>query len=176
MTKFGCLGKFINTVCQFHDGMIDQALDYGQCFSAFQVTSGVKQGCVLAPILFSMMFSIMLSENFSEDKSGIQVSYHTAGKLFHLKRLQDKTKVEGALWYNFLFADDCALNASSEAEMQQSMNQFSVTCDKFGLIFNTKKTEVLHQSALHYLYMKPLVKANEEMLNAVEVYFPGIST
>ena len=74
---------------------------------------------MLAPILFSMMFSAILSNAFNEDEQGIKVSYHTNGKFFNLKRLQAKTKVEGVLVHDFLFADDCALSASSEAKMQQ---------------------------------------------------------
>ena len=45
-----------------------------------------------------------------------------------MKRLQAKTKVEGVLVHDILFADDYALNAASEAEMQQSMDQFFAAC------------------------------------------------
>ena len=74
---------------------------------------------MLSPMLFSMMFSAMLTNVFNEDEHGIKVNYHTDGKFFNLKRLQAKTKVKGVLVHDFLFADDCALNESSEAEMQQ---------------------------------------------------------
>ena len=86
------------------------------------------------------MFSAMLTNDFHEDEYGIKVNYHTVGKFFNLKRLQAKTKVEGMLVHDFLFADDCALNAASEGEKQQSTDQFSAACDNFGLIINTKKT------------------------------------
>ncbi|BHF73699.1 hypothetical protein SprV_0401678100 [Sparganum proliferum] len=44
-----------------------------------------------------------------------------------------------------LFADDCALNTTSEEEMQRSMDLFSAACANFGLVINTQKTVVMHQ-------------------------------
>ena len=97
---------------------------------------------MLAPMLFSMMFSAILANTFNEDEHGIKVNYCTAGKFFNLKRLQAKTKVEGVLVHSFLFADDCALNADSEAEMQRRVDRFFAPCANFGLTINTKKTGV----------------------------------
>nr|VZI43003.1 unnamed protein product [Spirometra erinaceieuropaei] len=50
-----------------------------------------------------------------------------------------------AVTNELLFADDCALNAKSEAEMQRSMDLFSAACENFGLIINTQKAVVMHQ-------------------------------
>jgi len=61
MVKLGCLKIFISVVRQFHDGMMANVLDDGSGSEAFPVTNGAKQGCVLAPTLFSMMFSAMLT-------------------------------------------------------------------------------------------------------------------
>ena len=41
-------------------------------FEPFPVTNGVKQGCVMAPTLFSMMFSAMLSDAFEDVDAGFQ--------------------------------------------------------------------------------------------------------
>nr|VZI50674.1 unnamed protein product [Spirometra erinaceieuropaei] len=47
--------------------------------------------------------------------------------------------------HELLFADDCALNTTSEEEMQRSMDLFSAACENFGLVINTQKTVVIHQ-------------------------------
>ena len=57
MAKFGCPAKFIAMVRQFHDGMLARVQNDGDFSDPFPVTNGVKQGCVLASILFSIMFS-----------------------------------------------------------------------------------------------------------------------
>ena len=56
MEKFGCPRKFKALVRQLHDGMRATVLDNGTSDS-FPVTNGVKEGCVLAPTLFSMVFA-----------------------------------------------------------------------------------------------------------------------
>ena len=66
MGKFGCPDKFVRIVRQFHDGMTVKVLDDGDESEAFDVTNGVKQGCVLAPTLFSMVFSAMLADAFND--------------------------------------------------------------------------------------------------------------
>ncbi|CAH3013648.1 unnamed protein product [Porites evermanni] len=70
--------------------------------------NGVKQGCVLAQTLFSTVFSTMV---------GIPGRYRTNGGLFNLRRLKAVPKVKETVIRDFLFADDCALNASTEQMM-----------------------------------------------------------
>uniref|UniRef100_A0A0B7BSR0 Reverse transcriptase domain-containing protein n=3 Tax=Arion vulgaris TaxID=1028688 RepID=A0A0B7BSR0_9EUPU len=119
MEKFGCPRKFIKIVQQFHEGMMARVLDEGELSEAFHVTNGVKQGCVLAPTLFSMMFAAMLTDVFWEgDEHGVKIRYRTDGNLFNLRRLKSSTKVKESTISNLLFADDCALATNSEEEMQ----------------------------------------------------------
>ncbi|CAB4013064.1 Hypothetical predicted protein [Paramuricea clavata] len=79
MEKFGCPPRFITMIRQFHDGMQAHVLDDGNQSSPFEVTNGVKQGCVLAPMLFSMMFTAMLAYAFSESDPDIDIRYRTDG-------------------------------------------------------------------------------------------------
>ena len=172
MAKFGCPSKFINMVRQLHDGMQARVLNDGESSDAFPVTNGVKQGCVLAPTLFSMMFSAMLSDAFYEDDEGtsIKIRCRTDGRLFNLRRFQAKTKVKEDSVRDFLFADDCALNAATEAQMQQSVNCFSKACKNFGLTISTSKTEVMHQPAPHKPYSEPHITVDGETLKNVNKF------
>ena len=93
LAKFGCLEKFVKMVRLFHDDMVARVLNDGGSSELFQVTNGVKQGCVLAPTLFSMMFAAMLIEAFKESSTGIPIRYRYDGNLFNLRRLQPLSKV-----------------------------------------------------------------------------------
>ena len=62
MEKFGCPRKFTASVRQLHDGMRATVFDNGDTSDSFPVTNGVKQGCVLAPTLFSMVFAAILHD------------------------------------------------------------------------------------------------------------------
>ena len=94
MTKFGCPVKFIAMVRQFHDSMLARVQNNGEFSYPFPVTNGVKQGCVLASMLFSMMFSAMLTYAFQDDKNGIPIRDRFAGKFLNLRKLQVKSKVQ----------------------------------------------------------------------------------
>ena len=64
MAKYGYAPISIAMVRQFHVGMqvcVQNDEEYSEPFS---VTNRVKQGCVMAPTLFSMMFSAMLIDAF----------------------------------------------------------------------------------------------------------------
>ncbi|BHF67789.1 hypothetical protein SprV_0301081800 [Sparganum proliferum] len=68
MRKFGCPERFIEMVRQLHDGMMARVTDNGAVSEAFAVTNGVKQGCVLAPTLLSLMFSAMLMDAYRDER------------------------------------------------------------------------------------------------------------
>ena len=169
MAKFGCPARFITIVRQFHEGMMARVLNDGDTSDDFAVTNGVKQGCVLAPTLFSMVFSAMLTDAFSDD-TGIPIKYRTDGKLFNQRRLHAITKVKETVIRDFLFADDCALNALTEQDMQTTVDKFSTACDNFGLTISTVKTEVMHQPAPGMPYRAPSIAVKGKELTAVDKF------
>ena len=85
MAKYGCSEKFITIIEQFRNGMHTMVQDDGKSSVAFPVTNGVKQRCVLAPNLFSIMFSVMLFDAFSGSNNEINIQYCTEGSVFNLK-------------------------------------------------------------------------------------------
>ena len=121
MAKFGCPAKFIAMVRQFHDGMHARVQNDGEFSYPFPVRNGVKQGCVLASTLFSMMFSVMLTDAFQDSENGIPIRCRFDGKLFNLRRLQAKFKVQTEVLDEFLFADEMAKGAPTEKKMQKGV-------------------------------------------------------
>ena len=107
---------------------------------SFEVTNGVKQGCVMAPTLFTMMFSAMLMDAFQDSDTGFSIRYRFDGNIFNLRRLQAKTKVQTDVLGDLLYADDMDKNSSSEAKMQRAMDKVSQSCCNYDLTISTKKT------------------------------------
>nr|VZI27076.1 unnamed protein product [Spirometra erinaceieuropaei] len=124
-------------VRQLHDGMMARVTDNGAVSEAFAVTIGVKQCCVLAPTLVSLMFSAMLMDAYRDERPGIRIAYRTDGRLLNQRRMNFQSRVSTTTLHELLFADDCALNTTSEEEMQRSMDLFSAACENFGLVINT---------------------------------------
>ena len=170
MAKYGCPRKFVAIIRQLHDGMLARVQDNGETSQPFLVSNGVKQGCVLAPTLFSLIFSAMLTDAFKDTDAGINIRYRTDGSIFNLRRLQAKTKVMTDTINDLLFADDCALNAATETSMQQTVDKFSDACNNFGLTISTKKTEVMHQPAPGKIYTEPSISVDGQRLSVVDKF------
>ena len=97
MTKYSCPEKFITIVRQFHDGMQARVQDNGESSEAFPVINGVKQRCVLAPALFSIMFSAMLFDAFNGSENGINIRNRTESCVQSLKA---SSKDQREDWYH----------------------------------------------------------------------------
>ena len=61
LARFGVPPRMLAVFRRFHDGMqVCVWLDDGECSDKFDVGQGVRQGCVLAPLLFNMFFTAVL--------------------------------------------------------------------------------------------------------------------
>ena len=151
MTKFGGPAKFIAMVRRFEDGMLARVQNDGKFSDPFPVTNGVKQDCVLASTLFTMMFRAMLTGAF----------------IFNLRRLQAKSKVQTEVPDEFLFSEDMARGAPTEEKMQKDVNQVSDSCDSYDLTISIKKTEVVYQPVPGMPYKEPTTTVKDQQLPAV---------
>ena len=62
---YACQEK-ITMIEGLHTGMMANVSVGGEVSESFSVTNGVKQGCLLAPTLFSIFLSAMLDEAFRD--------------------------------------------------------------------------------------------------------------
>ena len=145
LRKYGCTDKFTSLVESLHTGMMASVSDGTNSSDSFGVTNGVKQGCVLAPTLFSIFLSAMLEEAFKDLDDGVYIQTRQDADLYNVAHFRAKTKCSLQLIRELLFADDSALLAHSPEEIQRIVNAFSEASNKFGLKINIKKTEVLYQ-------------------------------
>ncbi|BHF71136.1 hypothetical protein SprV_0401419100 [Sparganum proliferum] len=172
--KFGCSERFTQMVRQIHDGIMARVTDNGVVSEAFAVTNGVKQGCVLAPTLFGLMFSAMLMDAYRDERPGIRLAYRRDGRLLNRRRMHFQSRVSTTTVRELLFADDCALNTTSEGGIQRSMDLFSAACENFGLVINTKKTVVMHQPTPNTAHSAPQISVNETQPQVVDNFpYPG---
>ena len=111
----------------------------------FKITSGVKQGCVLAPTLFGIFFSTLLQYAFQDSQECVFLHTRSDGKLFNLARLRAKTQVKIILIHELLFANDAALVSHTAEELQELLSRFSHACKEFGLTFSIKVTRAMGQ-------------------------------
>nr|VZI26971.1 unnamed protein product [Spirometra erinaceieuropaei] len=115
-------------------------MDNGEVSGAFEVTNGVKRGCVLVPTLFSNIFSVILMDAYRDECPGIRLSHRTNGHLLNQRRVG----------------------------MQRSMDLFSANLENFGLIMNTEKMVAMHQPLPNAAYIAFQINVNGDQLKVVD--------
>ena len=75
LRKIGCPDLFVDIIRSFHEGMVARVQDQGQTSEPFSVTNGTKQGCVMAPLLFTLVFSAMLNDAFHDNDLGLRSTH-----------------------------------------------------------------------------------------------------
>ena len=146
LVKIGCPPKLHSLIESFHSDMKGTVQFNGNLSEPFDIRSGVKQGCVLAPTLFRIFFALVLRHAFSTSQEGIYLRTRSDGKLFNLARLKAKSKVRETIIRDMLFAADAAVATHQQEELQALMNRFSQACKDFGLTISLKKTNILGQN------------------------------
>ena len=109
----------------------------------FQLDTGVKQGCVIAPTLFSIFIAAILHLTSKLLPQGINIVYRTDGQLLNINRFRARRKTTITSIMELQYADDNALVALSEQDLQCILSAFATAYQQLGLAINTKKTHPL---------------------------------
>ena len=102
----------------------------------FNIKTGVKQGCIIAPTLFSKFLATFLSQANIDLAKGVDIKYRTDGGVFKLSRK-----------HYLPYADDCAVVAHSAQYLQNTLDALVDANRHFELSANAAKTKVIHQPA-----------------------------
>ena len=129
-----------------------------------------KMYCVVSFSLFSFIFSMMLLSAFKESDLGIEITYRTDGGIYKTQRLKSITKISKALVRDLLYADDCAIVAHSEKDLQEMANALSAATKRYGLTISIKKTEVLYQPAPGTIRKEPEIRIDNQVLKNVDAF------
>ena len=148
LRKFGCPPAFLAVLRALHDGAMGRVTSAGTKSDPFMVGTGVKQGCVIAPIIFNLFLAAVMTIAKQQlvPADGVRINYRMDGSLFNLRRLQAKTKVTEEAIYDLQYADDAALVGSSPEGLQRIIDAVADAYTRSGLAINTGKTEVLSMS------------------------------
>lgn len=119
LSQLGISSKFINVIKEMYTETKAAVWD-GSAYSKWFVTStGVKQGCLLSALLFSLFINDVVDDL----PGGINIASSTINVL--------------------LYADDLVLLSESPENLQLMINRLASYCNKWGLTINTAKSKVM---------------------------------
>ena len=168
LARLGCPPKFVNITRQLHEGMKGCVLYDGEQYGSFNINTGVKQGCVIAPTLFSIFLAAFISLAAVDQAKGVGIIYRTDGELFNIRRLKAKTKVKSTSIVELQYADDCAIAAHTEADLQNTLDALCEAYKPLGITVNVTKTKVIFQPAQPLTATAPTIDIEGTTLENVD--------
>ena len=144
LARFGCPPAFITLVRALHDGMFGRVYHQNALSDPFPIDNGLKQGCVIAPVNFSLYVAATLNE-VPPDTPAIDLRYRMDGGAFNLARLRARTKTSNTSIRELQYADDNATPSQTADDLQRTANAYNAAYERFGMQVNTDKTKALIQ-------------------------------
>ena len=108
LPKIGCPPKLQSMIESFHTDTKGRVQFNGSFSEPLEIRSGVKQGCVIAPMLCGTFFGLLLKRILDTTTEGIYFRTRSDDRLINLARLRANTKLRKDPIRNMLFADDAA--------------------------------------------------------------------
>ena len=111
------------------------------------VEQGLRQGCVLAPLLFNIFAAVinLASTRFKADKGIMDVLVHLRNKRGaggQGEATVGESVLATPLW-GMLYADDAGVVSQSPEQLRKMMGVIEVVCAAFGLIVSEAKTKIM---------------------------------
>ncbi|KAI8514967.1 hypothetical protein Bbelb_075580 [Branchiostoma belcheri] len=122
LSHYGIPPKIINMIKVFYSDFQAQVSHEGDLTEPLNMTTGVRQGCLLSPLLFITALDWIMRETTEGGRTGIQWTL--------LSMLDDLD-----------FADDLALLSYSIGQMRGKMQKLEDNSGRVGLIVNATKTK-----------------------------------
>eukprot|EP00954_Amorphochlora_amoebiformis_P011955 933833-Amorphochlora_amoeboformis.AAC.1 len=124
LERYGLPTKLVSLVRSMHEGMQARLRLDTDLSESFPIENGLRQGCVMAPTLFNLFFAAVFYAAFHDlqEEKGIQIVSRLDGRFFAPQMFNARTKTTISSFRDLCYADDCALCAHSQEQLQDFMN------------------------------------------------------
>ena len=122
LSKYGIKGRFFNIIKNIYNNDKACVKMHNRCTENFEINQGVRQGCVLSPLLFNIFLSD-LAKTLDTAGSKIQVNDQELNTLF--------------------WADDIIMFAKTENTLRDMLKTLEVYSNENKLEINTDKTKIM---------------------------------
>jgi hypothetical protein len=127
LKRYGVNGQLIRAIMSLYTDSKSCVRILGRKSETFKVRSGLRQGCVLSPLLFIIYMDGIARRSLCHES--VRIGDVNVGHL--------------------LFADDLAILSSSKSGLQAALDRFAEECELASMKVNTAKTETMVISRNH---------------------------
>lgn len=124
LLAYGCPEKFVKILKAFYNNFTCSVIDDNKISDWFNITSGVRQGCIMSPMLFLVAIDWVMRKTVGNKQRGIRWTITSL--------LEDLD-----------FADDIALLSNNAEHLQRKTEDLSKYANQVGLKINKKKTKTM---------------------------------
>ena len=154
LTSMGMSSKLLSILQAMYANATSRVVVNSKFSSAFPCMKGVRQGCNLSPLLFSLFISDLESYLLTNMAGNITLASRKVQLL--------------------LFADDLVLLADSSIGLQDSLYRLTEFCKTWKLNINTTKTKVVIFNRRRNIHQIPLILDNMELEYVSSYKYLGI--
>ena len=129
MWKYNISANLVRTTEQLYDKTTSAVQMNGSIGEWFRTTVGVRQGCLLSPILVNIFLERIMPDALEEHDG--------------------KVRIGGRNITNLLYADDIDAQAlaEEEQELEAQAESLDKTCTRYKMEINAEKTKLMTNSA-----------------------------
>ena len=141
MKERGIKEQVVQLIADIHNGTHCVVKSKGEKSSNFEVTTGVRQGCVISPVLFNLVMDKIVHKALNKAKvGGVEIEYMKEGSLYmnYGVKGQGTSVIKAAM-----YTDDLAIFGKTLTELQKLVDSLHESCCEWGIKISIKETNVL---------------------------------
>jgi hypothetical protein len=143
LDRLGFPPTLVVLIKALHEGATACVKVNGELSRPITLSTGLKQGSVLSPMLFNVMLgAIVHAARTKYEQAGLGVQILQNDGMLHGRR-RGSTDSPTFIITDIEFADDCVLFAESESDLQQMVNHFHIIATAYGQEISIRKTKIM---------------------------------
>jgi hypothetical protein len=144
LRRYGVHEKLRELLSDLHVGTQAAVKLCGQQSEFFNVECGVRQGCVIAPLLFNMFMDFMVKAALADmpNGCGVKLAYLAAGEICCGGGAGEDGHSPHVI-NTLLYADDLVLMSHDADELAAMLKVLDEKCAELGMCINASKTELM---------------------------------
>lgn len=123
LDDIGLDGKDVRIIRKLYENQMATVGVDNEDTDEIEIRRGVRQGCILSPLLFNLYSEAVISKALEGLAAGV--------------------KVNGKIINNLRYADDTILIASTEKDLQEVVDKVNNSSERAGLSINISKTKLM---------------------------------